>query len=987
MLRSNNLSKRLYRPASSGFAVSAFLLAVFLISVAPADAQFGKNKIRYDDFDWQVYHSPHFDVYYYDSEAVLLEKIVSYAESAYDELSVAFNFKIEESTPLIFYQTHSDFEQTNIILNFIPEGVGAFASPVRNRMVMPVDLPGPELYELMLHELTHIFQYHMIFGGNLSKGVASSPPTWFMEGMASYMAEDESARDKMYLRDAVVNDRIPSVTVDFGGFFAYRFGHAVFDFIEETYGKEGVRDFMIEIRNTLGARVGRAVQRTFQTEPEDFDADFRRWLRKKYLPALVTSGEPADFGRRFRQKPGPSAVQASPAASPSGDLLAAFSTDGTTYSNINSAQVDIVLYDTRKREVLRNLTKGFDDAEFQYFIAQELTMGRRMGRDISFSPDGDKIAFFARRQKGRSLVILDVLKGKITDVVDMDVEQQFAPAWSPDGTTVAFSGHQDNQFDIFEINVASGVVSKLTDDSIFDAAPVYSPDGKSVVMTSVVGGFGKLFRIDRASPETRFPLTDGQWNDTDAVFTADGNRLYFTSDQNGVNNIYSLDLVSGEMKRHTNSVTGCFTPTVLANADGTERLVFTAFWKGRFDLYLLDPDDPITEATVVSERGEFSLEGVIPEDLGRFEPPIEVTIDDRNKGKFGGRKFFIEDIGGTVGFSDDQTFIGQSYVQLSDFLGDRRIIGAFQSIDNFQNFDIIYANLSDRWQWQVHLFDDRDFYIAQDRRTGFLVRGQAAFTQTGVNATLSYPLNVSHRVEFGLGYTFRDIAFQTFLYDPDGRLVRDPETGLPVPLVTPRKDDFPILSAGIVGDTVVLSPWGYVGGRRWNIGASYAPDFDESGTLTSNLSIDYRQYFRLTRRSQLAFRGVGYMSEGNFPNPFYFGGLDTVRGFDFRSLVGDRGFYTNLELRFPFLDNVSFLRTGAVKGVLFLDIGGAWYDSVQNFKLLDDDNRLVDGVSSHGFGITMRLLGLDLNIDWAKQWDLKDSLGDYNSSVWIGRRF
>lgn len=988
MLRSISHLKKLPGSACLGLALVAFLLTGLFASVDPASAQFGKNKIRYDDFDWKVYHAPHFDVYYYDSEAILLEKIVSYAESAYDELSVAFNYKIEEATPLIFYETHSDFEQTNIILNFIPEGIGAFASPVRNRMVLPVDLPGPELYELMLHELTHIFQYHMIFGGNLGKGAAASPPTWFMEGMASYMAQDESARDKMYLRDAVVNDRIPSVTVDFGGFFAYRFGHAVFDFIEETYGKEGVRDFMIETRNTLGARVGRAVERTFQIEAEDFDADFRRWLRKKYLPALISSGEPADFGRKFRQKPGPTAVQASPAASPSGDLLVAFSTDGTTYSNVNSAQVDIVLYDTRRREVVRNLTKGFDDAEFQYFIAQELTMGRRMGRDLSFSPDGDTIAFFARREKGRSLVLLDVLKGKIKKVIDMEVEQQFAPAWSTDGTTVAFSGHQDGQFDIFEIDLATEQVSKVTDDAIFDAAPVYSPDGESLVMTSVVGGYGKLFRVGLDGSKERFPLTDGQWNDTDAVYSADGQRIYFTSDQDGVNNIYSLDLVSGVMKQHTNSVTGCFTPTLLANPDGSERLVFTSFWKGRFDLYLLDPEDPITEAKVVSEGRDFSIEGAVPEDLGRFEPPIEVTLDERNRGEFRGRKFFVEDVGGTVGFSDDQTFIGQSYIQLSDFLGDRRIIGAFQSIENFQNFDIIYANLSDRWQWQVHLFDDRDFFIGRDLRTGFLERGPAAFSQTGVNTTFSYPLNVSHRVEFGLGYTFRDIAFQSFLFDPTGRVVLDPETGFPVPIITPRTDDFPIASAGIVGDTVVLSPWGYVGGRRWKVGASYAPDLDESGTLTSNLAVDYRQYFRLTRRSQLALRGVGYVSEGNFPNPFYFGGLDTVRGFDFRSLVGDRGFYTNVELRFPFLDQLSTpILQGSVRGVFFVDIGGAWYDSVQSFKLLDDDNRLVDGVSSYGFGITMRLFGLDLNIDWAKQWDLKDSLGGYDSSIWIGRRF
>ena len=89
---------------------------------------FGKNKIQYRDFDWQIYHSPHFNVYYYSDEEPLLQKVVSFAESAYDQLSREFNFQIKEPVPLIFYATHSAFEQNNVILNFIPEGVGAFAT-------------------------------------------------------------------------------------------------------------------------------------------------------------------------------------------------------------------------------------------------------------------------------------------------------------------------------------------------------------------------------------------------------------------------------------------------------------------------------------------------------------------------------------------------------------------------------------------------------------------------------------------------------------------------------------------------------------------------------------------------------------------------------------------------------------------------------------------------------------------------------------------
>src|SRR6185436_15984869 len=232
------------------------------------NTNFGKNKVQYKKFVWKVYHSPHFNVHYYVAEADSLQKVVSFAESAYDNLSRAFNFQIKDPVPLIFYATHTQFEQNNVILNFIPEGVGAFASPIHFRMVLPIDLPDEDLMKLILHELTHIFQYHMLFQGSLAKAVATGPPTWFIEGMASYMAKDESARDKMFLRDAVVNDQIPSIKRDFGGFFAYRYGHALFDFVEERWGKEGFLDFLYEIRNTIGSRVDRAVQRAFKMDPE-----------------------------------------------------------------------------------------------------------------------------------------------------------------------------------------------------------------------------------------------------------------------------------------------------------------------------------------------------------------------------------------------------------------------------------------------------------------------------------------------------------------------------------------------------------------------------------------------------------------------------------------------------------------------------------------------------------------------------------------------
>lgn len=950
------------------------LLALTLVS--SAQAQFGKNKIQYRDFDWKIYASPHFTFYYYETEADQLEKVASLAESAYDRLTREFDHQIQDPIPMIFYATHSAFEQNNIILNFIPEGVGAFASSVRNRMVLPIDLPDGELFQLISHELTHIFQYDILYRGRVGRGVGGNAPQWFMEGMASYMAKDESTSDRMYLRDAVVNDSIPSILErGASGFLAYRFGHAAFDFIEDRWGKEGFRDFLFEFRNTFGGRADRAVERAFRIDPEDFDLDFRRWLRQKYLPKLVETGEPSDFGRPFRDDKGEIRQAISPTASPSGDLVAALAVTG--------GDLDIVLYDTRTRRPIANLTKGYTGS-YEYLDAQYLTIGGRMGRDLSFSADGNYLAVFAKRERGRSLLIFDVLKRKLVKTIEMEVEQQMNPAFSPDGRTVAFSANRAGRFDIYTVDLETREVTNVTDDDTYDGSPVFSPDGASIIFSSVVGDhFSQLFRVDLADRSKRFRLTEGEWSDKDAVFSSNGSWLVFTSDRTGIDNIYSMELATGRTLQLTNVVTGCFMPTVLRRDGAIDQVVYTGFWRGDFDLYLVDIDKPVAEAEIPPPPAD----PTVIEPLQKFEPDIQVTLDEANKTKYRGFKLFVEDAGASVGVTDDQTLLGYTYLSLSDYLGNRRMILNFSSISSFSNFDVVYVDLTHRWNWSVEAFDHRDFYVlggvtgtSADRSAR-----QQAIQQTGAVASWIYPFSLYHRITAGAGYIFQKASLLTgdFTVDNDG-IVR-PET-------VDVDNDYPFLTTSLIGDSAVFTQNGPVSGRRWRLDAIYAFDPDASGALYTQYEMEVRQYLSVSQRSNFALRLYAGYAGGNQPIPLYFGGLDDLRGVAFRSMIGDRAFYTNLEYRFPLIDVLAtpVINFRSIRGRVFLDVGGAWFEEFgQGFTFWNgEENRLQDAVSSYGFGVTVNLMGIDLNWDFANLWDFKSSLGyGYASQFWIGTRF
>ena len=365
-------------------------LIVLLLAAAPAAAQLnpyypyigGKNKVRWDKFVWYTYDTPHFKISYYDRTEPMLEKVASYAESAYDDIARKLNFQILKPVPMIIYATHAEFEQTNIIVGFIPEGVGAFATPVRNRMVLPVDLPDSELQALIQHELTHIFQYEIYFGGRRGRAIYARPPTWFMEGMASFYGDDETSRDEMYMRDAALSDQVPSIMRPPGGFMAYRWGHKVFQYIDEEWGEDVVRDWVFAFRGNFGGQIGRPLARVLNMEPEEFDAAFRTWLRRKYQ-AYADRGVPGEFGRKFRVPGFTNSNQTSPAISPSGDLVAAF----TTYKN----DVDVAIFGLPDRKLYKNLTKGLTN-KYRYLVAQGLTVGPSEGRDLAFSPDGNYVA-------------------------------------------------------------------------------------------------------------------------------------------------------------------------------------------------------------------------------------------------------------------------------------------------------------------------------------------------------------------------------------------------------------------------------------------------------------------------------------------------------------------------------------------------------------------------------------------------------------------
>ena len=123
---------------------------------------YGKNKVLYTKFDWKVYKTDHFEIFFYGNDTRDLKIIANLAESAYKSISEDIKHQLSASVPLLYYRTSTEFYQTNLFQ--LPEGVLGVAEPLLYRIAIQGDMAIDEIHDLIEHELSHVFEYDLLWG-------------------------------------------------------------------------------------------------------------------------------------------------------------------------------------------------------------------------------------------------------------------------------------------------------------------------------------------------------------------------------------------------------------------------------------------------------------------------------------------------------------------------------------------------------------------------------------------------------------------------------------------------------------------------------------------------------------------------------------------------------------------------------------------------------------------------------------------------------
>jgi Tol biopolymer transport system component len=924
---------------------------------------FGRNKVQYQEFDFKILKTEHFDIYFYPEEEEAVRMASRLAERWYARLSSLLGHELRGRQPLVLYASGPHFRQTNTIEGELGEGTGGVTEAAKRRIILPFAGPIEATDHVIGHELVHAFQYDITNTSTQSGSMSAlSLPLWFIEGMAEYLSIGPvDPHTAMWMREAARREKLPEIkNLEDPKYFPYRYGQALWAFIGGRYGDRAVGDLL---RAGMGrAGYDGAFKQVLGVDAKELTVQWHEAEMAAYRPIAETTKMPAAFATAVITKAtSKGELNVSPEVSPDGSRIMFF-------SERDLFSIDLFLADARTGKVIRKITDTATDPHFESL--------QFLSSAGAWDSAGKRFVFPGISKGEPVLIIVNADNGRREREIRLaELDEVLNPTWSPDGAFIAFSGLSGGLTDLFVYDLRANTTRRLTTDAYAELDPAWSPDGRSLAfstdrfttkLASLESGKLRIAIMDVASGDVREAGGFDGAKNISPQWSSDGRALYFLSDRQGITNIYRVALAGGTPVQLTNLLTGVSGITALSPAlsAGGGRVVFSAYEEDGYNIYAVDNaqqltgiggDLPVNAAVLPPRRtGQGPIFATLNDPLSGLPPAVQgpalpykanLSLDYAGQPSIG------------VGTDPFGTYASGGVAFLfSDILGEHVVATTAQVTSRFDEFggSAFYLNRKRRWNWGVGV--DSTPYVSRGYETGFgSLDGQNVYVEReyrilqadrGFSGIVAYPFSGAQRFEVSGGARRlslkQDVTERVF--DPvSGRQVGEEQTDL-----TPFSAlNLVETSAALVYDTSISGITSPIRGTRYRLEVSQTGgSVNYSGVLA-----DYRTYWMPVRPYTFALRGLYYgrygrQAEDERLPTLYLGYPGLVRGYDvgsfepgecgaqvngscpaFDRLIGSRVAIANAELRFPLWGGFGgdgFYGPLPIELAVFSDAGIAW---------------------------------------------------------------
>lgn len=902
------------------------LITVSLLAANFVYAQFGKNKIHIKDYDWYYIQTKHFDIYFSQDGETLTEFTAKAAEDAVASIQNTFNYRLNNRVTIIIFNSKNEFQETNVIDEYLSEGIQGFTELFKNRVVIQFTGSYKQFRHLIHHELVHAVMNDMFYAGSIQNIITNNItlqfPLWFSEGLAEYESLGWDVDTDMFIRDAAINEYLPDIN-RLSNYFAYRGGQSVFYYIANKYGKEKIGELLNKIKGVGNVEEG--IKATLGIDVKELNERWKKDIKKGFWPDVAIREDPEDFAKRLTDpEKDKGFYNTSPALSPQGDKIA-FISNRDYYFGLYI--MDVLTGKTIKRLIEGNQVPDFEELNI-------LTPG------VSWSPDGSKLALSAKRSGFDVIYIFDV-ESKDYDILDVSFEAIGSVAWSLDGKNLAFVAHTPKQSDIYVYNFENRSVTNLTNDIFSDSDPSWSHDNKTIYFVSDRGDYldsknvdknfkiynhdyaqKDLYKIDITDKKivrlTNLPLSD----ESSPREQANGENLIFISDLNGINNIYVMPLsennpekMNRDIKPVTNSISGLYQ---LSLSKDTKKLAFSTLYESVFNIFLLDNPfeskldvDTLKPTLFISKMEEQrKKKNESPSQIVKQEEKFDEIAESKEIKIFTGDVLEADTTKQTPAQDFSKFVFGKQDSTKQRIFANDSLFLPKDNLDSAGNYivnkykitfgpDLVYANAGYSTFYGINgttvlSFSDvlgehrligvtglqidlknSDYGLAYYYLGGKIDYGIQGFhTARFVNLWRGYFANLYRYRSYGVNLSASLPINRFYRFEGGLSWLNVSSENLDDIAVPEEKTSFLVPSLAFVHDNVM---WGYtspIQGTRYRLEAFGNPGIGNTKLSFYTLSGDYRTYFRFWTDYSFVMRFSGGYSGGPNAQRFFLGGIE-----------------------------------------------------------------------------------------------------------------
>ncbi len=617
--------------------------------------------------NWKTFETQHFYIHYAEGYQYLAQKTANIAEQVHHKLQAKIHWQPED--------------KTHFIISDEMDSANGFATPLSfNRSVLfmapPESVSSLEDFDdwletLITHEYTHILHLDKVTGGaSLLRNIFGRSflffpnvfqPNWLIEGLATYYETDvekgvgrgQSSFFNMMMRSdveqgvkSVSQVNIPNRSWPMGT-VSYLYGVNFYQFIEETYGHQGIENLIENYSdNIIPFMINTNARTILNKDINELWVEYSNWLVQRYQAENSLCEDEKTEGINITNTGYDTSV-----LDISADVDENKKTD-SIYFVLNSAYEHAALMHrvNEKTNLVTEVHRGAKinthpqagvliiQNEFcdEYNINtdlyilnkgnNELERITRCGRyrSASWSFDGQSI-IAVKTMKGESRLVQLNLQGQITKTLwignHTDIVTQLKS--SPNGKTIVAAVFRENAgWNIEEFDLQSLKWNFITHDRMIDMYPSYSENGKSILYSSEKSGKYQIYKYQKDNTETS-KLTNVSSGAFSSIQKNSQSPLYYVGYHTGGRDIYKLN----EVNKLSTTLTIREEDNSISHASDVARSVEADYSA----LSSLQPRGWLPFLSLSDDRREYGFATIGNDALGVHNYGLTLAYDTENK--------------------------------------------------------------------------------------------------------------------------------------------------------------------------------------------------------------------------------------------------------------------------------------------------------------------------------------------------------------------